>query len=581
MLQWWPNISVQHPPSTTPRRKKPTVYLVIILIWLALTGWAIFDIHQTFLTVWGPLCLLNFIFLAYFWLNGTKDVVYPLSYYSSLRHVRRLSHHRALTAAERAEEPMIFFLYCTADDFEERTLAENLKQEYGNVRFFILDDSKQTSYQERVNAFAGAHDIEVVRRSVHSGHKAGNLNHFLLGRDDYDYFVILDSDEIIPPNYVRKTLCYFTERVGVVQCSHRAAVGGNLFEETFRRGVDSHWPVYQQVKDRFGFMHLMGHGAMISRRCYQAVPGGFPEMVAEDLCFSIEARLRGFITAFCASVVCVEAYPISYLAFKTRHSKWTQGNMEFIRHYSWPIFSSSLHWWEKLDILLFTYNLPLTAVFVIYLFLNIVVFPLFGVNLGLTWWMLIVTVVFLLAPMLNDFIWHLPRIGVRRMFFYTLGVMLLYGSLFYISAKASLFAFLGKKAQFLVTPKSNTHLSLRDAFVANRSEMLFGLGLCAVALLCGHSLLPVLLLAIPALLSPIMALLSNDPVPGQKGGLAEHAKAAEPVQAPAQESNPPQGTAPTKPEARRRKARLYSGWRPITCLLTRGLPPGYVTYYRK
>jgi cellulose synthase/poly-beta-1,6-N-acetylglucosamine synthase-like glycosyltransferase len=109
-------------------------------------------------------------------------------------------------------------------------------------------------------------------------------------------------------------------------------------------------------------MSLLGHGAMVSRACYVAA-GGFPHLVAEDLCFSIEARIRGYYVAFAEDIVCEEEYPVDYLAFKKRHSKWTQGNMEFIRTYTGRIFASSLSWLEKLDIVLFTYNLPLTAFF--------------------------------------------------------------------------------------------------------------------------------------------------------------------------------------------------------------------------
>jgi len=49
--------------------------------------------------------------------------------------------------------------------------------------------------------------------------RAGNLNNWLKGRKDYDYFVVLDSDEIIPPDYIEKVLKYFAydQSCGAVQ----------------------------------------------------------------------------------------------------------------------------------------------------------------------------------------------------------------------------------------------------------------------------------------------------------------------------------------------------------------------------
>lgn len=46
--------------------------------------------------------------------------------------------------------------------------------------------------------------MEIVRRKNKKGYKAGNLNNYLAGRTDYDYFVVLDSDELIPPDYIRR-----------------------------------------------------------------------------------------------------------------------------------------------------------------------------------------------------------------------------------------------------------------------------------------------------------------------------------------------------------------------------------------
>src|SRR5260370_33173949 len=112
-------------------------------------------------------------------------------------------------------------LYCTYNDFNPENLFKCLTQDYQNTRFIILDDSTKAECKERIKEFSASHGILVVRRPDNSGFKAGNINHFLktylsnihnpfvaqLAR--YQYFVFLDSDEVVPENFVSRMLDYF------------------------------------------------------------------------------------------------------------------------------------------------------------------------------------------------------------------------------------------------------------------------------------------------------------------------------------------------------------------------------------
>ena len=96
----------------------------------------------------------------------------------------------------------------------------------------ILDDSGQASYMKEIDAFASCHrNVEVIRRTDRTGYKAGNLNNYLAGRTDYDYFVVLDSDEVLPGNYIPEVLKYFNynPRCGAVQARHSAKKGKMSF----------------------------------------------------------------------------------------------------------------------------------------------------------------------------------------------------------------------------------------------------------------------------------------------------------------------------------------------------------------
>src|SRR5690606_31561589 len=113
----------------------------------------------------------------------------------------------------------VVLLYCTSDDFDPDSLGRSIKQTYPGVKTVILDDSNTEESRKKVDTWAKRRKIEVRRRENRLGFKAGNLNSYLLDRDDYDYFVILDADEVLSKTFVEKALNYFVEdpNLGIVQ----------------------------------------------------------------------------------------------------------------------------------------------------------------------------------------------------------------------------------------------------------------------------------------------------------------------------------------------------------------------------
>ena len=460
------------------------------------------------------LIVLNAVFITYFWLNGVKDFIYVIWYYCAKSKLSKKYKNVIDTDVSMAND-RVLFLYCTCNDFEGSSLLKCMNQDYKNYKVVILDDSSKEEYIRQVDSFAKEHEIEVVRRQNRVGFKAGNINHYLL-RDDvkgkYDYAVILDSDEIIPNDFIKSALKYFYyyNNVGIVQANHVSTRNSNLFMRLFHIGVNSHWPTYQGMKHRYGFSTMLGHGAMIKRECYEKA-GGFPPLVAEDLCLSIEARNHGYLVAFAPEIICMEEYPVDYFAFKKRHSKWTQGNLEFIKKYTGKIVKSKMSWFEKWDIVLFTYNLPLTAIFAFYIFLNLIALPLLGVDLSSIYqiWMIVPTIVFFFSPMLNDFITWMFRINPLRFVSYFVLVVILYGSMLTTSLISALLGMLGKKAKFIVTPKSSEKITILKALRFQLNEFIFSSVLLAVSLVFTRSAYPVILIVLTGYLSFFLAFLSN------------------------------------------------------------------------
>lgn len=512
-------------------KKSPALYITMFVIWSVLLVFLwrnfIFNIKYvpfllqaqvtSSLFFWSRLLLvLNGIFISYFWLNGVKDFIYVIWYFAFRRKLLS-QYNKVMNTSINGAKDKVLLVYCTCNDFDGESLKKCLNQDYKYTRFVILDDSNDVEYKMRIDAFSAKYGVKVVRRKNRQGFKAGNINNYLMSKEceldgSFDYCVILDSDEIIPNNFVSECLRYFycDNKIGIVQASHISTRNRNFFMKLFHIGVNSHWPTYQTMKHFYGFSTMLGHGAMIKRECYMSA-GGFPNLVAEDLCLSIEARNKGYYVAFAPNIICEEEYPVDYVAFKKRHSKWTQGNLEFIKSYTSKIISSPMTFFEKWDIVLFTYNLPLTAIFGFYIFVNLLIMPSLMINLSAIYqmWMIVPTIIFFFSPMLNDVFTWMFKINFFRFLLYFFMVIVLYGSMLTTSLISAILGIFGKKAKFIVTPKTSQKTSLFFALRFQIKEIILSTILLVLALLVPKSVMPVILIIATGYLSIILLFFAN------------------------------------------------------------------------
>jgi cellulose synthase/poly-beta-1,6-N-acetylglucosamine synthase-like glycosyltransferase len=367
-------------PRAGPR---PQLYLFVIGSWILALIW--FHLRLTVLLALadGPVsygALLFFIiFVELAWLNGLYNIGIIV-----FRYIYRW-RTRSLTAPPVGELPPVALLYTTCNDFIEASAASCLIQDYPEFTLYLLDDSTDPEYRARVDHFAeGAGGrVQVVRRPDRRGFKAGNINHALASATAGEpIFALVDADEILPPDFLRRTVAHLMadRECGFVQANHRSnpEVTGS-FPADLGVGIDIHWRWYQPVRNHFGFVMLLGHGAVIRRQCWEEV-GGFPEVVSEDLAFALRIRERGWRGYFAEDVVCYEEFPQTVRAFRIRHMKWTRGTCELFRTEFIPMLRSSrITLIEKLDIIFPTAGLPLALFYLLFMInTNLVLVWLFG-----------------------------------------------------------------------------------------------------------------------------------------------------------------------------------------------------------
>lgn len=368
--------------TTAPR---PWMYVFIFTMWIASLAWfqpRLLTLMDMAYNTPSWIALALFIaFIDFAWLYGLYNVGVILF---ALGHRWFGSKpEAALARTGLLGHPAVAILYTTRNDFSEKSALSCVQQDYPNFKAYILDDSSLPEFRRRIDAFASRFPevVKVVRRPKWVGYKAGNMNYGLShAATEEPYFAIADADEILPPDFLSKLVPVMEAdpMCGFTQANHRANPNAeSSLARAMGVGVDLHWKWYQPLRNNFGFVMFLGHGALLRRRCWEEV-GGFPDIVSEDLGFAIHIREKGYRGRFVEDVVCYEDFPDTVRAFRIRHMKWTRGTSEFLsKKMGWLLRAKNISWTEKLDILFPTLNLPLTLLYFLFMVNANLVLPYF------------------------------------------------------------------------------------------------------------------------------------------------------------------------------------------------------------
>lgn len=356
----------------------PVMYLTIFTAWIASLIWfqprllllldMAYDLPSR-IALWTFIGFIDFAWLYGMYNIGVVAFATLYGFFGKKSPLAKLPYDPALVATA---QPPVAILYTTCNDFIEESVESCVRQDYPNYKVYILDDSSQQGFKDRVDAFAAQYPdlVQVVRRPDRKAFKAGNMNHGLAHFAHEPYFAIADADEILPSDFLTKTVAVLESdpTCGFVQANHRANPDDpSPLAQSLGVGIDIHWKWYQPLRNDFGFVMFLGHGALLRRDVWEKI-GGFPDIVSEDLGFAIHARELGYRGRFLEEVICYESFPDSVRAFRIRHMKWTRGTSEFLKKkMGWLIRAKNISWTEKLDILFPTLNLPLTLLYFLFM----------------------------------------------------------------------------------------------------------------------------------------------------------------------------------------------------------------------
>ncbi len=355
--------------------KSSTMYVLILVVWLASS--VLLAIHAA--STYGlPTSVLHWILvvlaaicLAIFWFYALYH--YGLVLFRQIGKVKPLSKKEIEESG--ASLPRIALLYTTVDDFKYNAVLSCVSQDYPNFHVFLVDVSQSQQGRDKIDEFQKKFSgkTTIVRREKLEGFKARSLNLALANQaKGYEFFALCDSDGILPRDFLKKTAFYIQqdERIGFVQANHNSGSSTrNAFTEHFLAETQIRWEHNNVPRNHYGFPLMLGHGVLVRTEAYTKA-GGFPEVVAEDVAFTIAMRHAGYTGFFAEDIVCNEGVPEDLGQLRKRTYRMTMADTETFAQHTVPfIKSASASFAGKWDIITHTLRRTATSLFLPYLLL--------------------------------------------------------------------------------------------------------------------------------------------------------------------------------------------------------------------
>ncbi len=173
-------------------------------------------------------------------------------------------------------------------------------------------------------------DIKHVRREIRSGFKAGALKEGMLTAKG-EYVAIFDADFVPSPNFLKKTLGFFTDdNVGMVQTRwEHLNEDYSMLTKVQALALNGHFVIEQTVRNKAGFfINFNGTGGIWKKSCIVDAGNWHADTLTEDLDLSFRAQLKGWKFVYLRDYTTPSELPSEMNALKAQQFRWTKGAIE-------------------------------------------------------------------------------------------------------------------------------------------------------------------------------------------------------------------------------------------------------------
>lgn len=251
-------------------------------------------------------------------------------------------------------------------------------------RTYVLDDGKRAS----VRQLASHLGCSYIARSTNEHAKAGNIN-YALRETHGDFIVILDADMVPQPDFLHRTLGYFSdERLAVVQTPQEFYNRDSIQhdQKTFRWHEQSlFFRVIQPGKNHTNSAFWCGSPSVMRRAALEDVGGVATETITEDIHTTVRLHSRGWSSYFVNEPLAYGIAPQTIQSFLLQRLRWAQGTMQLYRSGESPLWIRGLSLSQRLSYLasFLAYFESFQKVILILTPLCIIVFNIFPMSIGI------------------------------------------------------------------------------------------------------------------------------------------------------------------------------------------------------
>jgi cellulose synthase/poly-beta-1,6-N-acetylglucosamine synthase-like glycosyltransferase len=354
--------------------------------------------------------------------------------------------------------------------YNERYVIERLveaiaKFDYpeGLLEIQVLDDSTDETVKV-ASACVDRHreaglNIYYIHRDNREGFKAGALQEGLKTATG-EFVAIFDADFIPPADFLRRTVPYFVNpKLAVVQ-TRWSYINRNYSTLTEVEAImlDGHFAIEHSSRFRSGlFFNFNGTAGIWRREAIEDSGGWQHDTLTEDTDLSYRAQLRGWQFIYVPEIDCPSELPVEMNAFKSQQARWAKGLMQTAKKVLPRVLRSDAPLAVKAEAF---FHLTANISYPLMVFLSIILLPAMIVRFYQGWFqVLVIDLPLFLASTCSISSFYLsaertfyPKTW-KRTFLYLPFVMAVGIGLSVRNAVGVLEAIVGKKSEFVRTPK--------------------------------------------------------------------------------------------------------------------------------
>ena len=235
--------------------------------------------------------------------------------------------------------------------FNEKYVVERLlngieKIDYPHLQIQVLDDSTDECLdisKDLVAKFKSKDlDIELIHRKDRSNFKAGALKNGLESAKG-EFIAIFDADFLPEPDWLKKTIHYFTNlEVGVVQTRWKH-INRNygILTKVLGMALDHHFTIEQVGRNqKHHFINFNGTAGIWRKECILDAGNWQGDTLTEDLDLSYRAQMKNWEFVYLEDVETPSELPVVMSAIRSQQFRWNKGGSENFRKYGWKVLKS-------------------------------------------------------------------------------------------------------------------------------------------------------------------------------------------------------------------------------------------------